>query len=125
MIRQQLENQLRDMINNGDRQLAKKLLQQMENFENDLIENGITQRTLSRMNNIQHQLLKLENAALKQGKKQERESETNRENFQNPITTRPPAIEEYSNEIEILNRQNLPLLQIYRNKVKQYFQKDD
>lgn len=125
MIRQQLEKQLEDMINKGDQQLAKKLLQQMENFENDLIENGVTQRTLNKMNNIQHQLLKLENAALKQGKKKERESETNRKNFQNPITTKPPALDEYRNEIEILNRQDLPLLQIYRNKVKQYFQKDD
>ncbi len=125
MIRQQLEQQLRDMINKNDRQLAKKLLRQMEDFENDLIENGVTQRTLNKMNNIQHRLLKLENAALKQGKKQERESETNRKNFQNPITTKPPALEEYRNEIEILNRQDLPLLQIYRNKVKQYFQKDD
>jgi len=125
MIRQQLEQQLQDMINKGDQQLAKKLLQQMENFENDLIENGITQRTLNKMNNIQHQLLKLENAALKQGKKHERESNTNRDKFQNPITTKPSALEEYRNEIEILNRQDLPLLQIYRNKVKQYFQKDD
>lgn len=125
MIRQRLEQQLQDMINKGDQQLAKKLLRQMEDFENDLIENGITQRTLNKINNIQHQLLKLENAALKQGKKQERESETNRQNFQNPITTKPAALEEYRNEIEILNRQDLPLLQIYRNKVKQYFQKDD
>jgi len=125
MIRQQLEQQLQDMINKGDQQLAKKLLQQMENFENDLIENGITQRTLNKINNIQHQLLKLENAALKQGKKKERESETNRERFQNPILSKPAALEEYRNEIEILNRQDLPLLQIYRTKVKQYFQKDD
>jgi len=77
------------------------------------------------MNNIQHQLLKLENATLKQGNKQERESNTNQDKFQNPINTKPAALEEYRNEIEILNRQDLPLLQIYRNKVKQYFQKDD
>ncbi len=125
MIRERLENQLRDMIQKSDQQLARRLIQQMENFENDLIENGITRRTLSRMNNIRHQLLKLENAALKQGKKEQRESETNRKEFQNPITSKPPALEEYRNEIEILNRQDLPLLQIYRNKVKQYFQKDD
>jgi hypothetical protein len=125
LIRQQLEQQLKDMINKGDQQLAKKLLRQMEDFENDLIENGITQRTMNKINNIQHQLLKLENAALRQGKKKERESETNRVNFQNPITTKPPALEEYQNEIEILNRQELPLLQIYRNKVKQYFQNND
>ena len=125
MIRERLEDQLRDMIQKSDQQLTRRLIQQMENFENDLIENGITRRTLSRMNNIRHQLLKLENAALKQGKKEQRESETNQKEFQNPITSKPPALEEYRNEIEILNRQDLPLLQIYRNKVKQYFQKDD
>ncbi|MBM1105229.1 hypothetical protein JQC67_03660 [Aurantibacter crassamenti] len=125
MIRQQLENQLKDMINSSDQNLAKKLLKQMEDFENDLIENGVTRRTQNKMNTIQHQLLKLENAALKQGKKQERESKSNQENFQNPITTKPAVLEDYRNEIEILNRQDLPLLQNYRNKVKQYFQKDD
>ena len=125
VIRRQLEKQLQDMIKKGDQQLAKKLLRQMEDFENDLIENGITRRTKNKMNNIQHQLLKLENAVLKQGKKQQRESETSRERFQNPIMTKPEVLDEYRNEIEILNRQDLPLLQIYRNKVKQYFQKDD
>lgn len=125
VLREQLEEQLNDLINEGDRSLGQKLLKQMEDFERDIIENGITKGNLSKITNIQYGLLKLENAALKQGKKQERESATNRKDFQVPITTRPSALENYRNEIEILNRQALPLRQNYQNKVKEYFKGND
>ncbi|MGB5817985.1 MAG: hypothetical protein WBG90_00775, partial [Saonia sp.] len=125
MLRARLEKQLEDLINSTDRKLAQKLIKQMESFENDLLENGITQRTLNKVNNIQYELLKLENAALKQGKKRERESDANTKAFQNPITTKPSLLENYRNEIEILNRQALPLQQIFQNKVKNYFKNDD
>lgn len=124
-LKQQLEKQLADMIKAGDKGLALKLLKQMEDFQNDLLENGVTQRTMDKMNYIEHQLLKLENAALKQGKKEERESETNYKQFQNPILTRPEALENYRNEIEILNRQALPLRQNYQQRVRSYFKQDD
>jgi len=125
MLRQKLEEQLEDMINANDKKLGQKLIKQMEDFENDLLENGITQRSLSKINNIQYELLKLENAALKQGKKQERESNTNKDTFQNPNTTRPSVLDIYRNEIEILNRQALPLRQNFQIKVKEYFKSDD
>lgn len=125
MLRQQLEQQLQDMIRKQDQELAKRLIRQMEDFENDLLENGITRRAMNKINVIQHQLLKLENASLRQGQKQERESNTNREEFQNPITTKPVSLEDYRNEIEILNRQTLPLQQIFQDKVRNYFKKDD
>lgn len=124
-LRNQLENQLQDMINARDKGLAQKLIQMMENFENDLIENGITQRTINKINVIQHQMLKLENAALKQGEKKERKSDTNYNNFLNPITTKPELLNDYGNQIEFLNRQALPLQQIFQNKVKLYFQNDN
>ncbi|MGB5428102.1 MAG: hypothetical protein WBM94_00365, partial [Eudoraea sp.] len=124
-LKQQLEKQLQDMIEAGDKTLAKKLIKQMEDFENDLLENGITQRTRDRMNFIEHQLLKLENAALKQGKKEERESESNTKQFQNPVLTRPDVLDNYKNEIEILNRQALPLRQNYQERVRSYFRNDD
>ena len=124
-IRQNLEEQLQNMINNSDRKLGEKLIKQMEDFENDLIENGFTPRGMSKMNTIQYELLKLENAAMKQGKKPERESKTNTNSFTNPITTKPSLLENYRNEIEILNRQALPLRQNYQNKVKEYFKSDD
>ncbi|PWL39870.1 hypothetical protein DKG77_03300 [Flagellimonas aquimarina] len=123
-IRQQLEKQLNDLINNADRNLAKKLIRQMEDFENDVLENGITQRTKNKVNTIQHELLKLKNATLKQGKKKERESNTNLNIFTNPITTKPELLKEYQNDIEILNRQALPLRQNYEEKVKVYFKND-
>lgn len=124
-IRQELEKQLENMLNNSDRKLGEKIVRQMEDFENDLLENGITQRTISKANTIQYELLKLENAALKQGKKQERESGTNQKDFSNPITTKPSLLENYRNEVEILNKQALPLRQNFQNKVKAYFKSDD
>jgi len=124
-IRQELEQQLENMINSGDRKLGEKLIRQMEDFENDLLENGITQRTINKANTIQYELLKLENAALKQGQKSERESSTNLKDFSNPITTKPSLLDNYRNEVEILNRQALPLRQNFQNKVKAYFKGDD
>ena len=120
-IRKALEEQLNTIINNDKKDLAKKLVLQMEQFENELLENGITKRTENRINQIQHQLLKLENAALKQGEKKERESNTNQKNYATPNLTKPELLDPKNNEIEILNRQALPLRPDYQNKVKEYF----
>ena len=77
------------------------------------------------MNNINREMLKLENAALKQGMSQERESSRPNVPFQNPILTKPSILENYRNEVEILNRQALPLQQNFQIKVKDYFRIDD
>ncbi len=124
-LRELLEKQLNDLIRSQDRQLAQKLIQQMEDFENELLRSGITERTISKMNNIEHQLLKLENAALSQGKKEERKSRTNEEIYTNPITTKPDAFKRIKNDVEILNRQALPLQQNFQEKVKTYFNAKD
>ncbi len=124
-LRQELEKQLENMINSGDQKLGQKLIKQMEDFENDLLENGITQRTINKANTIQYELLKLENAALKQGEKSERESNRNTKDFTNPITTKPSLLDNYRNEVEILNRQSLPLRQNFQSKVKEYFKAND
>lgn len=123
-LREQLEQQLANMIQQSDRDLTRKLIQQMEDFENDLLENGVTERSLSKANNIQHQLMKLENAALEQGQKKERESNTSEQRFTNPIITKPDLLKDHSSDIEILNRQVLPLRQIFERKVKSYFKND-
>lgn len=123
-LRQNLERQLENMINESDRNLAKRLMKQMEDFENDLLENGITNRTRSKANNIQHQLMKLENASLEQAQKKERESKSNLKQYSNPITTKPELLERYQNDVEILNRQALPLRKNYERKVKVYFDND-
>lgn len=125
LIRAMLEEQLQDMINASDRKLGQKLARQMEEFENELLENGITQQGLNKLNTIQYELLKLEKAAMKQGKKPERESNTNKDRFSNLIRTKPSLLEDYRNDIEILNRQALPLRQNFQNKVKEYFKSND
>lgn len=125
VLRNKLEQQLNNILQKDKQDLAKKLVRQMEDFENDLLENGITQRTRNKANLIQHQLMKLENAALKQGEKKERESKTNNNQFQNPILTKPSLLKNKTNTIEILNRQALPLRQNYKRKVKNYFKNED
>jgi len=124
-LRESLEKQLEDMMRESDKNLAQKLIRQMEDFENDLLENGVTERTRNKANNIQHQLMKLENASMEQGEKKERESNTNQERFSNPVTTKPELLQDYQNSIEILNRQALPLRQIFEKKVKVYFDNDN
>ncbi|MDF0714807.1 hypothetical protein PY092_01485 [Muricauda sp. 334s03] len=123
-LRENLEKQLEDMMRESDKNLAKKLIQQMEDFENELLENGITERTRNKANSIQHQLMKLENASMEQGEKKERESNTNQNQYSNPITTKPELLQDYRNSIEILNRQALPLRQNFEKKVKVYFDND-
>ncbi|WP_047417692.1 hypothetical protein [Cellulophaga sp. Hel_I_12] len=125
LIKQNLEEQLNSLIENSDRQLAQKLLQQMTDFQNNLLENGITQSTIENSKTIQYQLLKLEGAALKQGKKDERESDRARVNFANPITTKPKSFMDFQQEEEILNRQALPLRQNFKKRIKEYFKNND
>jgi hypothetical protein len=128
MIRQALEEKLAqdEKSGKGTPAEAKQLLKQMEEVEGDLINNGFTNETLSKMNNIQHQLLKLEKAALQQGQESKRKSETNKKEFSNNTNNQIPKAKEYFNTTEILNKQALPLHQIYKQKVQEYFkQKND
>ncbi|MDX1364480.1 MAG: DUF4175 family protein [Arenibacter latericius] len=124
-LREQLENQLKSILSNEERKLGEKLAKQMEEFQNQLLENGVTQETLDLINNINYELLKLENASMKQGEKEERESRTAEDKFQNPLLSTPEVFKKTNNDVEILNRQALPLRQTYKNKVKEYFKTDD
>ena len=49
----------------------------MENLERLLLEKGITNETLDRMQELEHELLELENANMKRNKDTKRGSETN------------------------------------------------
>ncbi|WP_299393711.1 DUF4175 family protein [uncultured Gelidibacter sp.] len=121
-LRQALEEKLRELGNNAQ---GTQLLKQMESIESDLINKGFTNQTLQRMMNLQHQLLKLENATFLQGEEQKRESNTNRRQFDNTTNNQIPTAKEYFNTTEILNRQALPLQQLYKKKVQDYFKKEN
>ena len=121
-IRQALEDKL---AKEGINPSGNHLLKQMEQVEMDLLNKGFTQRTLEKMMNLQHQLLKLENATFQQGQDTKRKSETNINDFDNNSNNQIPKAKEYFNTNEILNRQSLPLQPVYNNKVKDYFKQDN
>ena len=128
MIRQALEDKLAldEKMGKGTPGEAKQLLKEMEDVEEDLINNGFTNETLSKMMNLQHQLLKLEKATLEQGQDTKRKSETNKKDYSNTTNNQIPKAKEYFNTTEILNKQALPLQLIYKQKVQEYFkQKND
>ncbi len=124
-LKNKLTKQLEDMIQAKDKAIAKKVLRQMEQFQKEVLEQGFTQRTVSRANYIEHELLKLEGAALKQGKKSERESTTSYSNEPNGVLGDYGKSLLNQEDIEILMRQALPLRQFYQKKVRDYFKEDD
>ncbi len=125
LLRQQLEQRLEKdgLRGNGD---AKKLLNDMEDVELKLINEGFTNETLTKMMELKHQLLKLENATFQQGQDSKRESQTNTKTFSNTTNNQIDKAKQYFNTTEILNKQSLPLQQIFKQKVQEYFkQKND
>lgn len=93
----------------------------MEQAELNILNNGITKETLTKMKNIKHQLLKLQKAVLQQGEEKKRKSDTNKKDFENTQIKPLDKAKSYFNTTEILNKQNLPLQPIYKQKVQQYF----
>ena len=119
---QQLRQALEDKLGkSGEKGEGKDLLNKMEDIERDLLNSGITDKTLQKMMQLQHQLLKMENAAFQQGEDNKRQSKTNQLQFNNTSTTPTPDAKQYFNTTEILNRQALPLQHVYKKKVQAYF----
>ena len=121
---QQLRQALEDKLGKeGKKGVGGNLLKQMENVEQDLLNKGFTNQTLQKMMSLQHQLLKLENAAFQQGEDEKRTAKTNKEQFNNTTNNQLNNAKQYFNTTEILNRQALPLQQSYKKKVQDYFKK--
>lgn len=123
----QLRQALQDAISKneagsaGGNSNAKKALKTMEQLENEILEKGFNRETLQKMQNLNYELLKLDKAQLEQGEDKKRKSTTNeKENQRNQIKALQFK-KQFYNQIEILNRQSLPLQQNYKNKVRAYF----
>ena len=121
---QELRNALKDLINKkGVGGNGKKLLDSMEKIEQSLINQGITENSLQKMQNLKHQLLKLEKANLQQGEDTKRVSNTSKADRLQTPSPSAETIKQYFNTIEILNRQTLPLRQEFKQKVQEYFKR--
>ena len=119
-LRQALEDR---MVKEGKIESAGELIKQMEDIELDLLNSGFTNQTLQKMMDLQHQLLKLENATFMQGQDSKRKSETNKEEYNQNNKSQIPTAKQYFNTTEILNRQALPLQDHYKKKIQEYFKK--
>ena len=122
---QQLRQELQNAIKEGGEGAgnAKKALKTMEQLENEILEKGFNQGTLQRMRNLEYELLKLDKAAFEQGKDKKRKSNTNELSFQRKKIKELEFKKQFYNQIEILNRQSLPLQQDFEKKVQKYFSK--
>ncbi len=121
-LRQELEERLRKSGVKGN---TGNLLRQMEGIEQQLLERGFTESTLRQMQQLKYELLKLDEAALRQGEENRRESETSRKQFNPSQGITPEEIKKYFNTVEILNRDALPLRPDYQQKVKEYFKREN
>ncbi len=117
-LKQQLEDRIKQLGLEPD---ARKLRKSIEQLEEELLLKGFSSDVLKQMKNINHQLLKLKEAAQKQGQEQKREAQTNTKEFENQVKNELERAKEYFNSIEILNRQQLPLQPKYKNLIKEYF----
>jgi len=123
---QQIRQALQDrMAKEGKNGVGSNLVKQMEQIELDLLNKGFTNKTMEKMMNLQHQLLKLDNATFQQGQEEKRESESTKKQFDNKTNNQIPTAKQYFNTTEILNRQSLPLQPVYKQKVQEYFKQNN
>ena len=101
----------------------KKAIKSMEQLENEIINNGFTQSALKRMQQLEYQLLKLNTALIQQGKEKNKKAIPNTSNYKNNNLKQLQLKKQFYNQIEILNRQSLPLQQNFEKKVQKYFSK--
>ena len=122
-LRQQLEIAIKESEKGGKKNSGqtKKVLKSMEQLENEILENGFNAPTIQKMQQLNYDLLKLDKAALEQGKENIRKATVSRSATNKNNKKLLDFKKQFYNQIEILNRQSLPLHQNYKLKVRDYF----
>ena len=120
---QRLREQLQQLMNeSGTRgSNGNKALDKMKELEQQLLDKGFTNEVLQNMLQLEHELLKLEDARLKQGKDNKREATTNDKSFQERKIKELLQKRQFFELNELLNREALPLRTNYKKKVQEYF----
>ena len=121
-LREALQNELNKKGMSGSGQSA---LDKMKDIEKQLLNEGFKNETLQKVLNLNYELLKLDKAMQQQGEEEKRQAEANTKQFDGSKGALTPALKEYLNSIEILNRQSLPLRSNFSQKVKEYFNVND
>ena len=121
-LREALQKELNEKGLGGN---GQKALDEMKQIEKQLLNQGFKNETLQKILNLNYELLKLDKAVQQQGEEQKRQAQTNKKEFNNSTNALSPALKDYLNSIEILNRQSLPLRSNFNQKVQEYFKKND
>ncbi len=122
---QELRQRMQELNEKDGSQQGRQIEEQMKDAEEQLLEKGFDPENLQKLQQLEHELMEFEDAKLKQGENNKRESEANLQEFDNTTKDQSIKAKEYFNSIEILNRQSLPLREIYKQKVKSYFERTD
>ena len=121
-LREALQKELNEKGLGGN---GQKALDDMKQIEKQLLNQGFKNETLQKILNLNYELLKLDKAIQQQGEEQKRQAQTNKKEFNNTTNGLSPALKDYLNSIEILNRQSLPLRSNFNQKVQEYFKNND
>jgi len=122
-----LRQQLQALIKGSDKDnpegvgIGKKVLKTMEQLESDILKNGFDQEAVQKMQQLNYELLKLDTARLEQGKERKRVSKVDLNEGESNKMQSLEFKRQFYKEIEILNRQSLPLHQNYKRIVRKYF----
>ena len=119
-LRQQLENILKREGLSGQ---GKNTLEFMEKIEQIIVNQGVSPELLKKMRTLKYEFLKLEEAALKQGRSSKRQSQTNNKSYRQQSRLSNEEIKLLFSTEEVLNRKPLPLQYNIKKKVEHYFSK--
>ncbi len=125
MLRQALEDQLKDMQGKGIQAQGNKVKREMEELEKMLLDKGITQDVMEKLRRVQHELLKLKNAVNEQGMDNKRQSKSNDKKWDAVSPAQIRFRKKYLHEDEILNREPLPFKSRYRKIIQDYFNREN
>lgn len=122
----ELKELLKSLIENNSKRgnEGKEALRQMEELESMLLKKGSSKRVMERMQNLMQELLKLEDASFERNKRRERQSHTNKIEYNKGFVPSVGWEQLYINQDEILIRNKLPLQPVYKKKVKAYFKNE-
>ena len=125
----ELKEMLKDLMGDKNGQDGKasggKAIKQMEEIEQQLLEKGFSKDVIERIDKLNHELLKLDEAEKQQGQDSKRESETGKSSLNKRNIDKLELKKQYFKTNEILNRQSLPLRSVYKKKVQEYFKRKE
>ena len=119
-IKEDLQQLGEKFSDKATQQKIKDLAKKMEDLQKRLLREGITQSTLNKMIQLQHELLKLKNATFTQHEDDQRQSITNQKRFSGFDSIFSPENPLFVPQNELLKRKQLPVNQKVKQKIKQY-----